>query len=334
MKPISRTALAALAAISILGALTTISPAGAADPAVTLRAATALPASSAYTRGFLAFVHDVNERGKKKFRIEIVDGGANGLGAVRDGRIDMSFGPITDHASLVPEASAISASETKAKELRANGGMALIDQIYRAGAKTRFLGMLNSGARLHLYLKDAPRMTDDLPNLADMRIAGDKIYREFVSSLGAEPVSAAFPAALDALRDGKADGIIWPRVGLQQAFRDKRLVYRIDPGFSQIVTGVVMNLQRWNRLTRAHRELLDKTMIEHERTSYTAMRVASGEADEALELAGLRVISIKGDEGKSFTARTTENAWAVLKHNHPGYAAQLEHVFYRERTPQ
>jgi hypothetical protein len=64
------------------------------------------------------------------------------------------------------------------------------------------------------------------------------------------------------------------------------------------------------------------------------MRVASGEADEALELAGLRVISIKGDKGKSFTARTSENAWALLKYSHPGYAAQLEHVFYRDRTPQ
>ena len=342
MKTNSRAALIALGALGALGAATTMTtgfPAIAAGTAIILRAATSLPVSSVYTRGFLAFVHDVNERGKKKLRIEIIGGAGEtanpaGLNAVRGGRLDMAFGPVGAHARLVPEAKAISASEIKAKELRANGGMALIDQIYRVRAKARFLGMLNSGARLHVYLKHAPRIAGKLPNFAGARVAGDDIYREFLSSLGAKPVSAGFPKALDALRDGRADGVIWPRVGLQPTFRAKRLKYRIDPGFSQIVTGVVMNLERWSRLSRAHRALLDKTVIEHETASYTAMRVETGKDDEALDMAGLSVISIKGSAGEIYTARTTENAWASLKKHHPGYAAQLEHAFYRERSPR
>lgn len=342
MKKISRAAFAAPAAVLAAvfaagGAMITAGPTEAANSIVTLRAVSALPVSSVYTRGFLAFVHDINKRGKKKFRIDLIDGtnmtpATAGIGAIRDGRLDMSFGPVSAHAKLVPEASAISASEIKAKELRANGGMALIDQIYRARAKTRFLGLLNSGARLHIYLKQAPRLTDNLPNLADTRVAADGIYDAFLSSLSATPVTAGFPTALDVLADGKADGVIWPRVGLREAFRAKQLKYRIDPGFSQIATGVVMNLERWTRLSAAHRKLLNKTMIEHERASYTAFRVATGKDDEELDMAGLRVISIKGGEAETYTARTTEGAWSSLHKNHPGYAAQLEKVFYRERT--
>ena len=63
------------------------------------------------------------------------------------------------------------------------------------------------------------------------------------------------------------------------------------------------------------------------------MRVETGKDDEALDMAGLKVISIKGRDGENYTARATESAWATLKKNHPGYAAQLEHVFYRERSP-
>ena len=327
MNTISRAALLALCACI------PSFPAGAADPEIVLRATTALPASSVYTRSFLAFVHDVNERGKKKFRIELV-GGNGAIETVRSGRLDMAFGPVTAHAKLVPEANAISASEIKAKELRANGGIALIDQIYRVRAKSRFLGMLNSGARLHVYLKGAPRISGNLPILAETKIAADEIYGKFLKSLGADPISAVFPGALDALLDGKADGIIWPRVGLQAVFRAKRLKYRINPGFAQIVTGVVMNLNRWNRLSRDQRALLEKTMLEHETRSYTAMRVETGKDDEALDMAGLKVISIKRRDGAGYTARATDNAWAALKKSHPGYAAQLEHVFYRERSPK
>lgn len=332
MKTISRTTLA----LAVLGALTASAPAGAAGPAVILRAVTALPVSSVYVRGFIAFVQDFNERGKKKFRIELVngDGGSSdptGLDAVRDGRLDIGFGLLGAHARWVPEAGAISAGEIKARELRSNGGMALIDQIYRVRAKVRFLGLLNSGARLHIYLKSAPRMAGNLPNLTGMTIAADDIYREFLTSLGAEAVAAGYPTALDALRSGKADGVIWPRVGLRPAFRAKLLKYRIDPGFSQIATGVVINLRRWSRLSRGMRDLLDKTMIEHEAKSYTAMRVETGKDDEALEAAGLSVISIKGRAAETYTARTTEFAWSSLRKNHPDYAAQLEHVFYRDR---
>jgi TRAP-type C4-dicarboxylate transport system substrate-binding protein len=329
----------ALVANVALSALTVNFSAGAADPAVVLRATISLPVSSVYTRGLLAFVHDFNEFGKKKIRIGIVDEydasfAPLGLDAVRDGSLDMAFGPITDHARVVPEANAISASEIKAKELRANGGMALIDQIYRVRANVRFMGILSSGARLHIYLRDAPRLNGNIPNLSNTRIAGDPIYREFLSSLGAEIVSAAFPTALDALLDGKADGIIWPRVGLQPIVYAKRLNYRIDPGFSQIITGVVMNLRRWSRLRREDRELLEKTIIDHERASYTALREETGKQDEALDDAGLRVISIKGRDGKNYTARTTRYAWSALRKRQLGYAAQLEHVFYRERTPE
>jgi len=331
MKTYTRAALVAICTfVTILSAGF---PAGAADPAATLRAVSALPASSVYMRGFLAFVHDVNDWGKNKIWIELVNETV-ALDAISHGRLDMGFGPVTGHRKWVPEADAISASEIKAKELRANGGMALIDQIYRVRAKVRFLGMLNSGARLHIYLKTGPRMAGNLPNLADTKIAADEIYGGFLASLGAQPVSAEFSAALAVLQAGKADGIIWPRVGVLAAFRAKQLKYRIDPGFSQIVTGVVINLERWARLDRDTRELIDKTMLEHERKSYTAIRVETGKDDEALDMAGLSVLSIKGKDGDKYTARATHDAWSMLTKNHPSYAAQLEHVFYRERSPK
>jgi hypothetical protein len=62
--------------------------------------------------------------------------------------------------------------------------------------------------------------------------------------------------------------------------------------------------------------------------------VETGKDDEALDMAGLKVISIKGSDGEKYTARATHDAWANLKKNYPEYAAQLENVFYRENSPR
>lgn len=323
---------AALIAVVFLVAAT---PAGRAAEPDKLRAVSALPPSMAYTRGFAAYVADVNKRGKGVLEIEMLSGddaipAAAQTVALRDGKVDMVFAPVNLHAGLVPEAAAITASEVKAMELRTNGGMALIDQIHRVRMNARFLGLLNTGARLHIYLRGQPPMIDGMPDLTGLRVAGQANYGDFLKSLRATPVAAEFPSARAAVEGGDSDGMIWPRMGLGDLFAAKKLKYRIDPGFAQIATGVAVHLPSWNRLSAKSRDILIAAMIEHELISYTAARVETGKADETVELQGLQVISVKGKTRDGYAARATSAAWDRLRKRSPTYAAQLERVFYRE----
>ncbi len=320
---------------ALIAAIVLVAPAGRAAEPDRLRAVSALPASMSYTRNFAAFVADLNKRGKRVIEIVMADDGvgippAAQTAALRDGKIDMVFAPVSLHGELVPEAAAITASEIKAMELRTNGGTALIDQIHRVRMNARFLGLLGTGARLHIYLRDQPLLVDGMPMLTGLRIAGPASYHDFLVSLRATPVAAEFPSTRAAVTSGDADGMIWPRIELGNLFAAKRLKYRIDPGFAQIATGVAIHLPRWTRLSAKSRDILIATMVDHERRSYTAIRVETGKSDETVELQGLRVITIRGEAREIYATRATQAAWSRLAKRTPTYAAQLERVFYRE----
>ena len=316
------------AALAIATAL-----AGAPNPATaaseTLRAALGMSKHLIYAKNFLKFVEEVNKKGKGVVKIEVIDGGESPtpydrVAAVRDGRIDMAFGLGGPYFDLVPEAFALVGSDIKTMELRASRAMPPLDHIHRTRMNVRFLGLLNSGIRVHLYMKVAPRLVDGYLRLSDMRIAGAPVYRNFVEALNAELVETGVADAAEPNDANMPDGVILPRIGVAGPWVRKGYRYRIDPGFSRVLTATVVNLPKWNRLDAKARALLSGLMIEHETKSYFALRVLRSGEDEFLEQRGLRVVTLKGQGRGLYVGEFTRNTWDRLKSHETPFYSQLK----------
>jgi TRAP-type C4-dicarboxylate transport system substrate-binding protein len=313
----------------LIGAILALAAPAAAE--INLRAASRLPGALSFGKHFLAYVEEANKRGKGRVRIRVLgDAGQRTAplspNAVRSGLIDIDFGPAGDHATLVPEVAALLGSNVKAPEMRRSGAMALMSQIYRTRMGVHFLGMLNAGVRMHLYLARAPRLIDGSPRLTGARIQTGPVFREFVASLGGEPF-AATSIATGAKADEAADGMILPRLGLARHAAGNAPIYRIDPGFSRLATVAVVNIMSWARLPREIRALLTEVMIDHERKSYIAMRaLAEQEEEQALEQGGLRVIALKGAARKAYLGAMARAVQARLEKADPAYRAHLEYM--------
>ena len=191
---------------------------GPASAQETLRALSMQPTAVTYTQSFLKFIDKVNAAGQGVVQIEFV-GGPEAIPtfdqpeAVREGVIDMIYGPGSYYAGIVPETDALVGSNLTPMEKRANGGIDLLNQIHQEKMNAYYLGHPDGGIQFHIYMTKEPQLKDDgLPDMSGIKLRGAPIYREFFADyLGATFVQVNVPEVYTALERGTMDGLGWPR---------------------------------------------------------------------------------------------------------------------------
>ena len=128
----------------------------------TLRALSMQPTAVTYTQSFLKFIDKVNAAGQGVVQIEFV-GGPEAIPtfdqpeAVREGVIDMIYGPGSYYAGIVPETDALVGSNLTPMEKRANGGIDLLNQIHQEKMNAYYLGHPDGGIQFHIYMTKEPQ---------------------------------------------------------------------------------------------------------------------------------------------------------------------------------
>ena len=163
--------------------------AGALKAEETISAVHAFPETLIYTKSFLSFVNKVNEAGKGVIQID-VRGGPEAIGmfqqpdAVRDGVVDMVYTPGSFYGGALPEKDAMVASNLTAIEARANGGIALIDQIHQEKMGLKYLGWFDSGVCYNLWTREEPKFDADGNLEVDgLKLRGNNVYNAFFTNL-------------------------------------------------------------------------------------------------------------------------------------------------------
>ena len=161
----------------------------------TINAVHFTPAQVSYAKSFLRYVDKVNQRGKGIIQIR-VRGGPEiipfaQLGeAQKNGLIDMINHPAGPYLNLVPEGEVFSATTKKPWELRANGGFALINEIYAKKGNAIVLAHVDGGAGFHIFTSEEPaRTADGGIDFSKLKIRSAALYRDFLESLGAVRVA-------------------------------------------------------------------------------------------------------------------------------------------------
>ncbi|MFW8565041.1 TRAP transporter substrate-binding protein DctP [Orrella sp. 11846] len=286
----------------------------------TVTAVHAFPPNLVYTQSFLEFVDKVNKRGEGVVQIQ-VRGGPEVIGlpqqpdAVRNGVVDMAYTAASFYGGTVPERDVMVASNTDARYARENGGMDLMNKIHQDKMGVYHLGWFDSGVKYNLYTINEPKLDAEGNLLIDgVRLRSNPVYDAFFRDvLGAEPISIPTPEVYAALERGVVNATGWTQIGLKDLNWDRFVKYRINPAFFSTDMGVIVNLDRWNKLSEPAKKILQEVAIEHERDSAAKFAEQSKEELAALDANGMKVIDLQGPAAEKYAKGAREATWNRMR---------------------
>lgn len=291
--------------------------AGAAE--VKLKAASFLPVRSIVAKQFVRYVEEINKQCAGKVNVSIVGPEAvpslEQWNALKNGVIDMHYGPPNYWRGAVPAGDVISVARVESAEQRKNGAWAMINASYNQKLNAYYLTHLFNGVRFHLYTTK-PSVGGKFDGF---RLRSVPIYDAFFKSLGANPVRMAPPEVHTALERGAVDGYGWPLWGIQDFGWQKYTKVRHDPGFISAAVAVLVNLDKWKALDNDQRACLEKSavLVEGEWPKWRAAENAAQEA--AQKAAGIQVV----DMGEAFARNAEEIYWADLAKGDPEFVQKI-----------
>lgn len=313
MKPMFRKLLCALAV------------AGLALPAATraeetISAVHVFPKTLIYTKSFLALVDKLNAAGKGVFKIQ-VRGGPEAIpqmqqaNAVRDGVVDMIYSPCAFYSATVPECDATSATTIDGPTARKNGALALLNKAHNRQLNAELLGWVDSGIRFHLWSVKEPKLdSTGHVDVKGFKVRGNAIYNAFFGNyLGAQVLNVNMPEIYTALERGTIEMMGWTQIGLMDANWDRYIKYRIEPNFFSTDLMVLMNKKRWDALPANARDIITRTVAEHEVSSLKALQELWAKEKVELEKRGIKTIVQSPEASKRFVAGARDATLARMK---------------------
>lgn len=324
-KLLRRSAMALALALSLPGAV---------SAKEVLKAVTSFPVPMFWSQEFKGFIDLVNEKGEGVVEIQLMGGPevfppAQQLGAVQRGIVDIQYGPSTHHLGSAPEIEAFVGATKDAEDIRENGGLALMQEIFAEKLGVRLVALTQSGLQFHVWSVTEPKIGEDgLPDLDGMRLRSQPIYTAFFESIGAVPVSVPVPDVYTGLERKTFDGIGWPVAGVMDFSWDKYLKYRIDPGFFNTDLTIIMNPDTWDGLSDEAKTIITEAAAEHEIITRDELARITAETSVAVQEEGIEVITLQDDAAKAYLDRAYGSAWERLKDSGSPYYDNLREKFF------
>ncbi|MEM7528892.1 MAG: TRAP transporter substrate-binding protein DctP [Pseudomonadota bacterium] len=280
----------------------------------------AFPTTLIYTKSFLEFVDKVNERGEGVVRID-VRGGPEAIGmfqqpdAVRNGVVDMVYTPGSFYAGALPEKDALVGSNLAGPDARANGGIALIDEIHQEKMGVKYLGWFDSNVCYNLWTVNEPEFDADGNLSVDgIKLRGNAVYNAFFTEyLGAQVIDLPTTDVYSGLERGVVDATGWTQIGLADLKWDEFVRYRIEPCFFSTDLGVIVNLEKWNSLSDEAKSIVQDVAIEHEAASAAKLGALAAEQLAALEANGMTTVTLEGEAAANYLAAAREKTWERMR---------------------
>lgn len=321
------------AVFTALALLVTLTQAKAQE--VTLKAVSAFDTTARYSQDFLKFIDKVNADGKGTVQIKYLGGPevVNPLelaSSLKAGIVQIASIPGAFYTNLMPETSALKASELTIQEQRKNGAFEYIDQITRGRVNAKWLARQHEEEGFNIYLKQRPTISSDgRLALNGLKLRVSPLTRTAIADLGATPVQLPPGEIYTALERGTVDGFVWTTNGIFDYGWEKLVKYRVEPTFYQGYTEILINLDVWNRLNAQQREILKKAGVWVEGRNALAIKDQAEERRRQAE-AGIQPIVLKGSAASTFLETVKAAAWKEVATVAPSRAGKLRELLTRK----
>lgn len=326
----NRLALLAAAAIAVAAPLV-----ASAEP-VELKAFIAPPPTpvmaDTYDRAYLRWIEKVNAATRGQLRlipVDDIDAPPNKAAAVLGrGGVDVLHSPARYYIGAVPEADALVACNRAVEQVRANGGLDLLNEIWHERLNAHILAWLESNITYGIYLTRRPGVADGRLHLGGLTIRANATLRDFFSSLGAELTATSANQIAAKLEKGALQGFGFPTIAVSGLGVLGHIKYRLEPSFYRGNNLLLVNLDTWNRLSAPLRQTLSRLAVEAEGYSRESIAAAAEREARALTAAGVQTISLDGVARRDFLARANDIVWERLAERAPDRVEALKDKFY------
>lgn len=287
---------------------------------IRLKAASFLPTRTVYAKYFGEFVKETNKQCRGMLRISVVGPAAikslEQWKALREGVIDMHYGPPNYYKGVLPEADVMNLAKNDPAEQRKNGAWALLNEAHRAKMNAVYLTHLLSGINFYVYTREKPANNG---RFEGMRLRSVPIYDSFFRSLGASPVRMAPPAVYTALERGTVDGYGWPLWGVNDLGWHKYTKYRHGPGFFSSLVNILINKDKFDSMPKTHQDCLMKTTVWLE-GQWPKWRDAENKKQiAAQDKAGIKYV----DLGQGFREAAEKDYWTLMMKANADFVSKM-----------
>lgn len=301
---------------------------------VTISAVSAFADGTTFTKNFERFIAKVNETGKGVIQIDYKGGGGKVMNpfqlgdAIRTGVVGIGNLPGAFYTKLMPEADVFKLSAFTITEERNNGAWEYTNELHKKRMNVYHLARQKDCVPFHLYLsrKAKPITAADLTdsgNGSPYKIRVTPIYRAFFSDLGASMIRTKPGDVYTALERGTVDGYGWPTQGVLDLGWHEVTGQRVDPSFYRASVEVLINLDQWNKLGAAQKQVLQTAADFMEGLCSEDMQINEAEIKRQ-DAAGIKTITFSGPEGDAFRQRAYDTGWAEFIKANPEEGPKLK----------
>ena len=291
--------------------------AGTSAQAVTLKVSSCLAKNHDYTEAFLdTFYKPVNAK-KTGLTLRYIGGPEvtprqKQAPALKRGLIDIITCPAAYYGGILSEARLPGAHNKSLEQIRANGAYDLMQTAWNQGLNAQILAWVHfKGQIFYMYTRFKPKMSTKTGlDLTGFKMRSTGLYNALFKAMHATPVNISPGDVYSALERGVVEGLAWPWGSIAKYGWQRFLKYRIEPGFYGATLLTIINLDKWNSLTKAQKDLLEKQARNYE-SKADAIIVEKGKVDDAkLKKAGVTIIKLTGAVGKAYIKTIYGAKWA------------------------
>ena len=302
----------------------------------TLTTVTALQITNVIAQSYLnTFVAPLNKRGKGVLQIKYLGGQEivpprKAAAALKRGQFDLLSCPTAYYIGTVPEGYALLASNQGPGVLRTNGGFKALQKVYKEKAGSHLVAWAENMTSYHMYLAKKPKIGKaGIPDLTGYKMRATGTYRPLFRALGATTINIKSSEIITAVQRGTVDGFGFTDVSLTTIGLHEVTKYRVIPNFYQTNNVLTANLKAWAALTKAQRDLVERTAIEYETTSVQFVESQRLKEEKIIQKKGIKDVVLKGAAAQKYLSIAHGEIWKELK-KRSKYHDQLKPLLYKE----
>lgn len=305
----------------------------------TLNTVTALQQTNVLAKAYLkTFVAEANANGKGIIQLKYLGGQEivpprKAASALKRGQFDVLSAPTAYYIGTVPEGYGLLASNQGPRALRANGGFALLQKIYKEKAGAHLLAWGENMTSYYMYLGKKPKFSaDGLPDLTGMKMRATGTYRPLFRALGATTINIKSSEILTAMQRNTVDGFGMTDTSLYAIGLAGVTKYRVFPNFYQTNQVVTVNLDSWAALSQVQKKFLNDLALAYETSSVLFVELERLKEEPLVKGAGVQDIVLKGKAATKYLEVAHAEIWKELK-KRSKYHDQLKPLLYKPGKP-